>query len=91
MDEESVKIELIRIRLGDKVVELTPDQARKLYSELGGIFGPTPYETIYIPLYRGYDYPPVYVNPNTEPFPEKWVVTCNAYRETPNTLEIDVK
>jgi hypothetical protein len=88
MDSESVKIELIKINVSGKVIELTTKEARLLFGELNNLFGPQPSAPVYIPCKPfgdsgGGTYPwwdqPIYCNPNAEPFPDKWQVTYNAY------------
>lgn len=85
---EHVKIDTIKIVINGLVVEMKVGQARSLWSELNELFGPRPAAPVYIPWYipsEPFKVPspwidqPIYVNPNTEPFPDKWQVTCNAY------------
>lgn len=93
---EHVKIELIRISIGNKVIEITPEEARKLYAELHSLVGPHPAEPIYIPHYIPTTHPapfweqPIYCNPNQEPFPDRWCVVCSAYDASRNTLNINI-
>lgn len=91
---EHVKIELIRVSIGKRVIDLTPEEARRLYAELHPLVGPHPAEPVYVPQYRpGTPLPywesPIYCNPNTEPFPDRWTVVCSAYGDRPNTLTIN--
>jgi hypothetical protein len=98
---EHVKIDSIKLSLNGLVVELKPEQAKLLWQQLDDLFGPRPAAPVWIwPTYPfHYLGDPIYaqgptcggtsimVNPNDEPFPDKWVVTYNAY--TGNCLEIN--
>jgi hypothetical protein len=81
---EHVKIDSIKLSLNGLVVELKPEQAKLLWQQLDDLFGPRPAIYAQGPTCGGTS---IMVNPNDEPFPDKWVVTYNAY--TGNCLEIN--
>lgn len=72
--EMEIKIEHITIKIGDKTVELTPDEARRLKLELDSLFPEPVWRTIPQPY-------PVPVNPwptwTTQPgWPNHGIITC---------------
>lgn len=95
---QKIKVELIKIVIGDRVLELTPQEARDLYGELHALVGPRPVTPISHPwttderngTFAPYRIPEITCDVNAEPFPEKWVLTCDAYSKRPNTLAINV-
>ncbi len=73
--EKEVKIETIKIKMGEVEVSLTPDQAKELKDLLNDLFGNVTY-TPYIP----------YI-PYTNPYPPyKWIYWEPYYYDTPNTV-----
>ena len=80
---ELVKIELIKITICGKAIELKPDEARKLLETLNDLFGPKEAAPVHIPVPH-YMHSPLWVGPNVEPWPYNWhmgysgPVTCLA-------------
>lgn len=72
---QNVTVGRIRLISGQQAVDLTPEQIVRLAEDLDDLLGSFPSV-------------PVVVDPNHEPFPEKWDLICSAYKETPNTLNI---
>ena len=72
---QNITIGRITLTSGKQVVDLTPEQAVRLAEDLHDLLGAFPSH-------------PITVDPNKEPFPEKWDLVCSAYKEVPNTLNI---
>ena len=79
---DCVEVTEIKIRIGNREIVLTPGEARTLRDVLNDLIGPGAAEPVYIP-YPIQTQPltspwhePIWVNPNTEPFPNKWHFTC---------------
>lgn len=80
---DCIKVESIRVKInGSLSIDLTPAEARKLYEALKDLVGPHPAEPVFTPshpstpLYPG----PIWVEPNVEPWPNKWQI----YASDPN-------
>lgn len=74
--QDEVKIEEIKIKLGDKEASLTLSQARSLWEVLDSLFTDRDGETVYVPYYAPC------------PLPDKWgdwEITCSG-----NTYQIDL-
>lgn len=80
--KELIEIESIKIKLNDKLIELTPEEAKAVAEELANIFSPLHSPAISYPNGK------LNCNPNVEPFPDNWDVKLYAYKDKPSTLEI---
>ncbi len=84
--EDCIEITLVKIQIGDKTIELTTAELRRLSDVIKDLIGPVPADPVYIPYIapvhppgRYWDNPqfgePIWVNPNTETWPSKWTCT----------------
>lgn len=81
----SVEITNIKIKLGEREIELTSDEARKVHAELAKLFGleitsPMPYPVLY-----PFPYPvvPIVIEKEVPSWPQPWTITCGGENPTP--------
>ncbi len=90
-NDELVKVTLIKVKIGSREIELTPDEARRLSEVLNDLIGPKTVQPVYIPVQP---YPkwnePFWVNPNVEPWPNHWEITRGPLCQT-NSLCINAQ
>ena len=94
--EDCIAITSVKIQVGDKNLELTPAELRRLGDVIKDLIGPVPADPVFIPYiqmtYPAWPQPilqePIWVNPNHEPWPDKWVATCGPLQQM-NCLSIN--
>lgn len=97
MDKDNlVKVVKVKIHVGQKEIELTPEELRGLREVINEVIGPHPLEPIYVPVWatppRPLDpYPssPVYCDPNSEYWPCGWGLEYGPLKQTA-TLSVKV-
>lgn len=87
--DDLVKVVKIKIRVGQKELELTPEELRGLRDVINDVIGPCPLDPIYFPPEttspRPFDpYPssPFYCDPNSEYWPCGWALEYGPLKQT---------
>ena len=90
--EGSVVIETLKIKIGERTVELTPSEARHLFGALGEIFNSPPNAPIVITPWYPVPQPSDWPNPHYPSYTWKTEITCDANSdEWPNRWSMDGK